>query len=123
MDSEFVKYVVGDLLGAMPNIRAKAMFGGHGIYQGETIFAIIVDDELYYKVGDLNRPDFESHGSEPFRYTVKGKKPVTMSYWKLPAEIMDDRPALEEWTEKAIRVAQMAQRPQKRSQTINKRNT
>ena len=80
------------------------MFGGYGIFKGDVMFALIAEDELYYKVGDLNRRDFEEKGSEPFRYTSKGKS-VTLSYWKLPSEVMDDFQELEGWTKKAIRVA------------------
>lgn len=109
MKSSFVDYVVNDLLGEA-EIRARAMFGGYGIYRRDTIFAIIVDDELYYKVDGSNRKDFESRGSEPFRYASKGKKQVTMSYWKVPAEIMDDRQMLGEWTEKAVQAAQAAKK-------------
>ena len=105
--STFADYVVNDLLAGVEGVRAKAMFGGHGVYKNDTMFAIIVDEELYYKVSDLNRKDFESRGSEPFRYTAKGKKRVTMSYWKLPAEILEDRELLLEWTEKSLCVANM----------------
>ena len=104
--SSFVDYVVNDLLSGFRGVRSRAMFGGYGIYKDDTMFAIIVDDELYYKVGDSNRKDFEKLGSEPFTYTAKGrKKPVTMSYWKLPAEVMDDLQVLEEWTDKAMQTA------------------
>ena len=105
MRSGFVDYVVDDLLGEVGGVRARAMFGGHGIYKNDTMFAIIVDDELYYKANASTQKDFKALGGEPFKYSRKDKKEVTMSYWKLPAEIMDDRPALLEWTEKALGVA------------------
>ncbi len=101
MKSSFVDYVVDDLLSGVGDVRARAMFGGHGVYRRETMFAIIVDDELYFKTGEGNRRDFEAAGSEPFRYRAKGKKRVTMSYWKVPTEVLDDRPTLEAWAEKA----------------------
>ena len=103
--STFADYVVTDLLAGVEGVRARAMFGGHGIYKDDLMFALIVDEELYYKVDDSNRRDFEAHGSEPFTYGSKGRKPVTMSYWKLPSEIMDDRELLMEWTDKAVQVA------------------
>ncbi len=105
MKSAFVDFVMRDLLNGVPDIRARAMFGGHGIYKNDTMFAIIVDDELYFKVGDANRSDFESRCSKPYCYAVKGKKPVTMSYWNLPAEIMDNRQDLIKWLEKAAKVS------------------
>ena len=103
--SNFVEYVVSDLLGGISGVRARAMFGGYGIYKVDTMFAIIVDDELYFKVGDLNRKDYEKLGSEPFVYKAKGGKKVAMSYWKVPAEAMEDLQVLEEWVEKSLRAA------------------
>ena len=103
--SSFVDYVVSDLLGGLGGVRARAMFGGYGVYKDDTIFAIIVDDELYFKVGDLNRKDYEKRGSEPFVYVAKGNKRLAMSYWKVPAEAMEDLQVLEEWAEKSLRVS------------------
>ena len=101
--SSFSDYVMNDLLSGFRGVRSRKMFGGYGIFKGGAMFALIAEEELYYKVGDLNRRDFEKMGSEPFRYVSRGKS-VALSYWKLPAEVMDDLEALTEWTEKAIRV-------------------
>ena len=46
--SEFVRFVL-DLMEPVGEVRARAMFGGFGIYQQDTIFAIIADDRLYFK--------------------------------------------------------------------------
>ena len=43
--SEFVEFVL-ELLTPVGAVRARAMFGGFGIYRGDTFFAIIVDDKL-----------------------------------------------------------------------------
>ena len=110
MKSSFVDYVVNDLLNGVEGIRAKAMFGGHGLYKGNIFFGIIVDDELYYKADQSTQKDFKAFGSEPFRYSRKDKKAVTMSYWKLPAQIMDERQDLLTWTEKAVRVAALSKK-------------
>ena len=96
--------MVNDLLSGFDGVRSRRMFGGYGIFQGDTMFGLIAEDELYYKVSDLNRRDFEKRGSKPFRYTSRGKS-VALSYWKLPSEVMDDLQELEEWTKKAIRVS------------------
>ena len=108
--SSFADYVVNDLMGDMEGIKARAMFGGHGIYKDGFFIAIIVEDELYFKVDDSNRKDFQACGSEPFTYRAKGNKRVTMSYWKLPLEVMEDRDKLREWTDKAVKVARKAKK-------------
>ena len=108
--SSFADYVVNDLMAEIAGVRARAMFGGHGIYKDDLMFAIIVEDELYFKVDDSNKKDFETRGSKPFVYRAKGDKRVAMSYWKLPAEIVEDRDELREWSDKAVRVARKAKR-------------
>ncbi len=105
MKSSFADYVVNDLLVGIEGVRARRMFGGYGIYKGDTMFALIADDELYYKVGEAEQKDYEAHGSEPFRYSTKDRSSVTMSYWKLPLEVMEDHLFLEEWTHRAIQTA------------------
>jgi len=102
-DEGFHEYVMNDVFGDMPGIVSRAMFGGWGIYKNGKIFAIITDGELYFKVGDSNRADYEKRGSKPFVYAMPNGKKTTMSYWLLPEEIMEDREQLEIWIEKAVR--------------------
>ena len=71
MKSSFVDYVVDDLLADVGGVKARAMFGGHGIYKNDLMFAIIVENELYFKVGGINRKDFETSGSRPFVYQAR----------------------------------------------------
>ncbi|MCB9809143.1 TfoX/Sxy family protein [Candidatus Nomurabacteria bacterium] len=98
MNSEFHDYIIYDVLGHIPHIASRKMFGGYGIYHEGIIFGLILDDELYFKVADHNRPDYEVRGSEPFTYTGhKNRKPTVMQYWKVPEEIMEDPEMVEEW--------------------------
>lgn len=80
------------------------MFGGYGIYKNQVIFAIIVDSELFFKVGPQNRADFKLYDSHPFIYERKGKK-IAMSYWTLPEEIMNDEERLQVWIDRAVEVS------------------
>ncbi len=92
--NEFVEYIIGDQLVELPSMCARAMFGGFGIYREGTIVGIVVDDELYLKVDETNRAEFEAMGSSPFCYTKKDKKKTTMSYWKVPSEVLENREKL-----------------------------
>lgn len=89
--NHYCDYIISDVLGEIPEITSRAMFGGYGIYKNGKIFAIIVDDELYFKVDDSNRTVFEIMGSHPFTYGKKDGKTATMSYWLVPQEIIEDR--------------------------------
>ena len=111
-DRDFADFVI-DQLGGAPSFRAKRMFGGFGIYDGELFFAIITDNDLYFKVGESNRPDFESAGSEPFSYTnSKSGRAVVMSYWRVPVHVLENPAELAVWAERAREVARRA--PKKR---------
>lgn len=95
MDREFVDYVVEDLLGELPNIYRKKMFGSYGLYRGENFFAIITDGELYLKItASEKQKEFEALGSSPFVYTREGKKVALKNYWLVPAEVLEDKEKL-----------------------------
>lgn len=100
--TSFHDYVIHDLLGEMSGITSKAMFGGWGIYREGIIFAIIIGEELYFKVDDSNRKDFESMDSRPFTYKNKNGKSITMSYWLVPEEVMENREGLRALVHKSV---------------------
>lgn len=100
--SDYRDYVL-DVLGSFGEVTAKAMFGGHSLYKNGVIFAIIADDVLYFKVGDSNRADYMAYGSQAFTYEAKGKR-VSMSYWQVPLEVMEEGAELVQWAEKAYQV-------------------
>lgn len=88
----------------IPGTVSRKMFGGWGVYKNGVIFAIITNSALYLKVGEGNRKDFERLGSKPFSYKIKTrKKPVELSYWEAPEEIMENKDTLEKWVEKAVK--------------------
>ena len=93
-------FVLEQLNRAVPPVRARAMFGGVGLYAGDVFFGLIADDVLYFRTDDSTRPEFESLGMAPFRpFDEHG--PV-MSYYQLPEEILEEPETLRRWAERAI---------------------
>lgn len=103
MDKGFVEYVL-DLLSCHKGIAVRAMFGGHGVYKDGIIFAIIIESELYFKVGPSNINDYKQKDSCPFTYQGKDKQ-VSMPYWKVPEHIMEDQDMLDEWMQKSVKAS------------------
>jgi DNA transformation protein len=99
---EFRHFVLDQLAG-VAQLRSKSMFGGVGLYSGERFFGIVAADELFFKVDDGNRSAYEAAGSEPFRPVLD--RPVSMSYFRVPIEVLEDPPELTEWARAAIRAA------------------
>ena len=102
---DFVEHVC-DLLAPLGEVRAKAMFGGHGLYVDEIFCAIVAGDTLYFKVDDGNRADYEAFGYEPFK--PFDDKPMVLSYYEVPAEVMDRRDLFAAWASKAIAAGRSA---------------
>ena len=69
--TEFADYILNDLLIDIEGITAKRMFRGYGIYQHGIIFALIANDELYFKVDDTNKHQYQKYHSKPFTYSRK----------------------------------------------------
>jgi DNA transformation protein and related proteins len=86
--SDFIPFVQ-EMLEDWAPVSARRMFGGHGLYHEGLMFAIVMDQRLYLKADDVNRPEFEALGLAPFTYAMKGKD-VALSYWAAPDAIFDD---------------------------------
>jgi DNA transformation protein and related proteins len=99
-----------ELLRVVGPVRARAMFGGHGIYSGDRMFALIADGRLYLKVDDRSRDAFERVGSTPFQWQAKDGKRITMSYWELPAEGWEDPDETRRWASLALHAAERARK-------------
>lgn len=112
--SEFLAYILEDAFRDVQGITAKSMFGGYGLYKNGIVFGIIADDELYFKVDDKNRGTYEKKKSSPFTYETKKGKRVAMSYWRLPADILDERSQLGLWVEASVRASKRSSRKRKR---------
>src|SRR4051812_18397055 len=102
VSDSFKEFILEQLRDAGP-VTAKQMFGGIGLYLEGTFFGLIADDALYFKVDDASRPEFVRLGSRPFQ--PFGEDSYSMQYYEVPADVLEDRTMLQEWTGKAVAVA------------------
>lgn len=100
---EFVEFVLEQMT-PFGRARARAMFGGYGIYMDDRIFAIIVDDRLYFKADAATRSEFAVKGLGPFTYVVRGKS-VTMPYFEAPPEVFEEPDSMRHWVQLAYAAA------------------
>jgi DNA transformation protein and related proteins len=97
-----------ELLAPLGAVRAKRMFGGYGLYVDDLFIALIAAERLYLKVDAATQPAFESAGCEVFSYAkdpAGNGKPITMSYWTVPAEAMESPALMQPWARQAIEAA------------------
>ena len=111
MPDDSLKSFVLDQLSALPDLRAKAMFGGHGLYQADRFFGILMAGRLYFKVDATSRLAFVERGMGPFTYE-KARRTLAMNYFEVPPDVLENREELVAWANCAIQVA--AARPKNR---------
>jgi len=70
MTNEFLEYIL-ELLEPSGDISSRRMFGGYAIRKNGFTIAFIFEGELYFKVNESNRSDFESAESKPFTYNTR----------------------------------------------------
>lgn len=112
-DDSFKAFVL-DQLSALPDVRAKAMFGAHGIYAGEKFFGILDEGRLFFKTDASSQADYTARGMEPFTYESKGRV-LTMSYHEVPPDVLENPHELTAWARRAIQVAANQKKPVKRT--------
>ena len=83
-------------------VTSRAMFGGHGLFKDEIMFAI-VDSEgrLYLRADSSTAVAFEAAGSTQH---------ARMPYWEVPEPIREDSGQLREWAATAAEVAARGRR-------------
>jgi DNA transformation protein len=106
VSNDYLTYVLEQLSDVGP-IGTRRMFGAVALYHEERTFAIIDDDALYMKTDDSNRPDYEARGARPF-YPDPNDPEAIMSYYAVPADVLEDRDELTVWARKASAVAAAA---------------
>jgi DNA transformation protein and related proteins len=93
-----------ELLAPLGQVRARRMFGGHGIYAGDLFIAIFSADQLYLKTDELTRPTFEAAGGLPFVYEARGRR-VALSFSTPPVDALDSADAMAPWGRLALAAA------------------
>ena len=102
-DNAFTSYVV-ELMQTIGPVRAKRMFGGHGIFLGDLMFGLIADNVLYLKADSESEDEFIKKGLDAFTYKKKDKV-LSMSYYQAPEEALEDSDEMNTWANKAYNAA------------------
>lgn len=102
-EPEFIRYL-RDQFRRWGAVEIRRMFGGHGIFRGGTMFALIHDEMLFLRSDDVNRAAFAAAGMGPFRYRRRGKL-VALAYHQAPPEALEDSEILGAWADLAFAAA------------------
>lgn len=91
-----------DQLEGIGDFIPKKMFGGVGFFKDGIMFALLGNGIFNLRVDETNMKDFSEYGMTRFLATKEKKG---LPYYEVPADILEDRDRLTEWTLKAFEVA------------------
>jgi len=108
VSSDYLAYVL-EQLGGLGEVESRRMFGGAGLYCGEYFFGLISgDDVLYLRADDTNRADYIARGMAAFR-PYRDRPLVSMHYYEVPAEVLEDARQLSAWAQRSVSAAQASE--------------
>ena len=82
-------------LKTLGDISSKKMFGGYGIFEDNTMFALVNSEgSVFFKADDTSKVNYEQMGSHKH-----GKMP----YFNIPDRILNDDSELLKWAEESIK--------------------
>src|SRR4051794_40837957 len=97
-----------DRLAALGEVTSRPLFGGHGLYWGETIFGILYGGKTFLKVDEKSKGDYLAKGMGPFR---PNERQTLKSYYEVPPDVLADPEALLSWAGEAIRAGMDSRSP------------
>lgn len=108
--SSFLEYILGDVFQESLHVTSRSMMGGYVLYSEGKVFAIVGDDQLWFKGSNELAEWYLSRGSKKFSYTKPARaggegKEQGMNYFLVPEEIIESRSELQEWLDIALSVA------------------
>ena len=114
--SELAEHVL-DMLAPLGAVDAKRFFGGIGIRQEGVLFAMIMDETLYFRVDAESRPRYEAAGCQAFTYETRTGSRSIEGFFTVPEDLFDEPADMRDWARGAIAAALRAKarkRPAKR---------
>ena len=103
---EFIAYIM-ELLEPVAAIEGSKFFGGYGIKNNSTQFAMIMGNSLYFVVDGNTRPKYEKLNMKPFSYMTKNGIRLVKRYFEVPDDLFEDREKLLVWARESIAIAKV----------------
>ncbi len=106
MKSNPFQSLIEDQLEGISALRFRRMFGGFGIYSGETFFGIIHRESLYFFASETTLPRYEEAGMTFF--TAPGSQKPLKNYYEVPLSVVEQKMELLAWAREAVLAARKA---------------
>ena len=106
VSSEFAEHL-RDLFVALGPAETRRMFGGAGVYLGDAMFALVINDTLFMKADAELAMVYAEAGSEPFFYDTRDGGRTIHGLMRLPDSALDDPDEALEWARRSLVPAEL----------------
>lgn len=114
LSPEYKSYLI-ELFAAFGHVDARRFFGFTGLFAGEVMFGLVVDERIYLKTDEKSRKDYEEAGSKALRIRPRPSSDiVTTDYFALPERLYDEPEELAIWAKRAYAAAAKSPHAQKK---------
>ena len=93
---------VAEALEPVGAVTMRKMMGGATLYLDGTIFAILDEDQIWFKADAETDAVWDAEGCERFSMTFKDGRVDTMNYRRGPGDVYDDPDAMRKWAGLAL---------------------
>ena len=93
---------VQEALEPLGRVTMRKMMGGATLYLDGNVFAILLDDQIWFKSDVDSDGLWDVEGCERFTYAFKDGRIETMNYRRGPLDVYDDPNAMQRWARLAL---------------------
>lgn len=93
---------VTECLEPVGEVTGRSMMGGVTLYLDGTVFAILADDDLWFKADKVSDAEWDEANAARFTYAKGEGATGTMNYRRAPGDVHDDPDAMRRWADLAV---------------------
>lgn len=108
---------IEEAMAPLGRVTWRAMMGGATLYLDGTIFAIVADDQLWFKADAASDAFWDAADAPRFSYQMGEGRTGSMNYRRAPDTVYDDADAMREWAAPAIEAGARAPARKPRKKT------
>jgi DNA transformation protein len=97
-----------EALAPLGSVSMRKMMGGATLYLDGTVFAILDEDQIWFKADKHSDAAWDAEGCERFTVEFGNGKTGTMNYRRAPLDVYDDPEAMQRWARLALEAGRRA---------------